>query len=88
MSRRIGLLAVVSSLIMSAGLLFAPESGYSTEQGEQRREARDMRQEGRQEARDMKQECREGDEKSRAECRQDKRDVKQETREQARDIKY
>jgi hypothetical protein len=88
MNRKIGFLAVVSSLAMGSLLLLAPQSGYSTEQGGQRRDARDLRQDGRQEARDTKQECREGDEKSRAECRQDKRNTKQDTREQARDIKY
>jgi hypothetical protein len=88
MNRKMGFMLVVSSLAIAAGLLIAPMPGYSTEQGAQRREARDTRQEGRQEAREQKQECKKGDEKSRAECRQDKRGTKQDSRETARDIKY
>ena len=81
-------LTVVATLAIVAGAQLASMPTYATEQGEQRREARDTKQTGRQEAREEKAECRAGDEKSRAECRQDKRDTKQESRDTARDIKY
>jgi hypothetical protein len=79
---------VVSSLAMATALLIAPLTSYATEQGGQRREARDLRQDTRPEARQTKAECRAGEEKTRAECRQDKRDTKQDARQEGRDIKY
>jgi gas vesicle protein len=88
MNRKTGLQVVVPSLAIAAGLLIAPATGYSTQQGEERQESRDTKQTGRQDAREAKDECREGDDKSRAECRQEKRGAKQDTRDEARDIKY
>ena len=88
MNRKTGFQVVVSSLAIATALLIAPVTSYATEQGGQRREARDIRQDTRQEARDTKAECRAGEEKTRAECRQDKRGTKQEGRENARDTKY
>ena len=76
MKGKIAFPVVAASVAIATGLLFAPTTGYSTEQGEQRREARDTKQGGRQEARETKAECRAGDEKNRAECRQEKRDTK------------
>lgn len=88
MKRKTGFQVVLSSFAIAVGFMLGPVTSYATEQAQQRREARDTRQEGRQEARETKQECRAGDEKSRPECRQDKRETKQDTRQQARDIKY
>lgn len=88
MNRKTGFQVVVSSLAITMGLLITPVTSYATEQGEQRREARDIRQDARQEARETKAECRAGEEKTRAECRQDKRDTKQDARQRARDTKY
>ena len=88
MNRKLDFQVVMSSLLIATGLLIAPLTSHATEQGEQRREARDVRQDARQGARDTKAECRAGEEKTRAECRQDKRDTKQDARQQARDIKY
>lgn len=88
MTRKTGFPVVVSNLAIATALLIAPLTSYATEQGEQRREARDLRQDARQEARETKGECREGEEKTRAECRQDKRDTKQDARKEGRDIKY
>lgn len=88
--RGMGLVVTVfalSVLVITAGLQWAAVPAYATEQGEQRREARDTKQSGREEAREQKKECKAGDEKSRAECRQEKRETKQEAREGARDIK-
>lgn len=88
MNRKTGFQGVISSLVVTTGLLIAPVTSYATEQGEQRREARDIRQDARQGAREEKAECRAGEEKTRAECRQDKRDTKQDARQRARDTKY
>lgn len=79
---------VISSLAFATALLIAPMTSYATEQGEQRREGREVKQEGRQGAREIKAECKAGDEKTRSECRQEKREIKQQSREKARDIKY
>lgn len=74
--------------LVAAGLMFASGPGFATEQAEQRREARDTRQDTRDQARETKQDCRTADQKSNPECRQDKRETKQEGREAARDLKY
>ena len=81
-------LSAVAILAIAAGVQWMSVPAYATEQGEQRREARDTKQTGRQDAREEKAECKAGDDKSRAECRQDKRDTQQESRDTARDIKY
>jgi len=77
----------VSTLVITAGLLWTSVPAFATERGEDRRDARDTKQAGRDEAREQKAECKAGDDKSRAECRQEKRDTKQDARESARDIK-
>ncbi|MEX3935344.1 hypothetical protein AB4Y32_26710 [Paraburkholderia phymatum] len=73
-----------------AAIVLAMSSGHSsaTEQAQQRRAGRDVRQETRQGARHTKQECRAADQKNNAQCRQDKRQTKQHGRQVARDIKY
>ncbi|MEM5388523.1 hypothetical protein VSR68_33880 [Paraburkholderia phymatum] len=73
-----------------AAIVLAMSSVHSaaTEQAQQRRAGRDVRQETRQGARHTKQECRAADQKNNAQCRQDKRQTKQHGRQVARDIKY
>ncbi|SDW45942.1 hypothetical protein [Nitrosomonas communis] len=88
MNQKTGFQVVVSNLVFAIALLIAPMTSYATEQGEQRREGREVKQEGRQGAREIKAECKAGDEKTRSECRQEKREIKQQSREKARDIKY
>jgi len=88
MNRKPGFQVFVSSLAIATALFIAPLTSYATEQGEQRREARDIRQDARQGARETKADCRAGEEKTRAECRQDKRNTKQDARKEGRDIKY
>lgn len=63
-------------------------ASWATEQAQQRRAGRDVRQETRQGSRHTKQECRATDQKSNSHCRQDKRQTKQNGRQTARDIKY
>ncbi len=81
-------LMALATLVVAAGVQWVPVPAYATEQGEQRREARDTRQTGRSDARKTKYDCRKASDKNNAECRQDKRSTKQDTRRTARDIKY
>jgi len=81
-------LKALAMLLIAAGVQWVTLPAYATEQGQQRREARDTRQEGRSAARQTKDDCRRGNDKSNVECRQDKRSTKQDTRRTARDIKY
>ena len=74
--------------LLLAGLLGASGFAMATIQGEQRRDARDTRQEAKQNARSEKADCRAANNKSNAACRQNKRDNKQQGRQDARDIKY
>ena len=75
-------------LFGTAGALVTSTTAMATEQGDQRREARDLRQDTRQDSREAKVDCRQSDQQSNPECRQDKRDAKQEGRDSARDAKY
>ena len=81
-------LMALATLVVAAGVQWVSVPAYATEQGEQRREARDTRQTGRSDARQTKHDCRKDNDKSNANCRQDKRSSKQDTRSTARDIKY
>ena len=75
-------------LFLVTGLLLGALPAGATEQGEQRRQARDVRQDARQGSRNEKIDCRQANQKSNAQCRQDKRNTKQDARQTARDIKY
>jgi cell division protein FtsB len=81
-------MGIFGRVLVASGFLLVTGSVYATEQAQQRREARDTKQETRQEARETKADCRAEDQKNNAECRQEKRETKQEGREKARDIKY
>jgi len=87
-SRSIPLRHAVSGLTLATCLLVAGGTAFATEQGEQRRAARDTRQDSRQDSRTEKVDCRAADQKNNAQCRQDKRNTKQDGRQEARDIKY
>ncbi|MBP0619288.1 hypothetical protein J8I82_04995 [Cupriavidus sp. LEh25] len=80
------LVSMVASLVL-ANVAFVSVA-WATEQAQQRRAGRDVRQETRQDARQTKQDCRAADQQSNPNCRQDKRQAKQQGRETARDIKY
>ncbi|PDT02728.1 hypothetical protein CO666_19415 [Rhizobium chutanense] len=77
-----------SALLAAMFLASLPDLSWATEQAQQRRAARDVKQDTRQGARDTKQACRAANEKSNAACRQDKRQTKQSGRQTGRDIKY
>ena len=66
-------LMALATLVVAAGVQWVSVPAYATEQGEQRREARDTRQTGRSDARQTKYDCRKDNDKSNANCRQDKR---------------
>ena len=86
--RAIHLGQVIRASLAGLCLVAMPIASFSTEQGEQRRDARDTRQDARQDSRDAKADCRKADQKNNAQCRQDKRNTKQDARGKARDIKY
>ncbi|MBC2803281.1 hypothetical protein [Rhizobium ruizarguesonis] len=79
------LLTALVATIFLAGLPGVP---WATEQAQQRRAGRDVKQETRQNSRQTKQACRADNEKSNSACRQDKRAAKQQGRKTSRDIKY
>ena len=80
--------SAVLAALAATGLLFASGTSVALEQAEERRDARDMRQDTRQDSRETKVDCRAADQQNNPECRQDTRDSRQEGRDQARDIKY
>lgn len=80
--------SVLAGWAVVTGLALIPMQVLATEQAQQRREGRDVKQATREGSRDAKQDCRAADQKSNAGCRQDKRSTKQGGREKARDIKY
>jgi hypothetical protein len=81
-------LVAAPAALFAAGFLLVTIPAFATEQAQERREARDTKQDTRQDARKTKVDCRAADQKNNAECRQDKRNSKQDGREKARDIKY
>jgi hypothetical protein len=78
----------VRGMFLAVGLLAMAAPTLATEQAQERREGRDVKQDTRKDAHKEKVDCRQENNKSNAACRQDKRDTKQGGREQARDIKY
>ena len=76
------------TLIIAIVAIAIPGITFATEQAQQRRAGRDVRQDTRQGSRETKQDCRAANQKSNSQCRQDKRDTKQQGRQTARDIKY
>ena len=63
-------------LLATLFLLTSAGASWATEQGQQRRAAREVRQETRQDSRQTKQDCRAADQKNNPQCRQDKRHSK------------
>ena len=76
------------ALIATMGLASLPGGSWATENAQQRRDARHVKQDTRQGARQTKQECRAGNEKSNAACRQEKRGTKAEGRQTKRATKH
>lgn len=80
--------SLATGLFLALNLLAGSFGALATEQAQQRREGRDVRQDTRQESREAKVDCRAANQKSNAACRHDKRETKQGGRQEARDIKY
>ncbi|BBU31191.1 hypothetical protein BTHE68_49250 [Burkholderia sp. THE68] len=78
------LIAFVAAILVCSW----PDVSSATEQAQQRRAGRDVRQDTRQHARHTKQDCRAANQQSNAHCRHDKRETKQHGRQAARNIKY
>ena len=83
-----GFLKAVQVVLVVSGLAFATAPAAQTQNAQERRDARDTKQEGRKDARKEKVDCKQASNKSNAECRQDKRNTKQDARKDAREIKY
>ena len=86
MSKTPTLIGILTGMLFLSTLSIG--TANATVQGEQRRAARDVRQDTRDTARDEKHKCIASNNKSNHECRQDKRQKKQDGRQTARDIKY
>jgi hypothetical protein len=84
LARKPRLIAFVTAMLVCSW----PDVSFATEQAQQRRAGRDVRQDTRQNARHTKQDCRAANQQSNAHCRHDKRQTKQHGRQAARDIKY
>jgi len=80
-------LAVAKAVVIASGLLMVTTPGYATENAQERRDARDTKQDSRQDARTAKVDCKKADQKNNAQCRQDKRDTKQSGRQESRDVR-
>jgi len=83
-----GFLALAPAFIAAGFLTAAVPSNAATQNAGERRDSRDVRQDGRQEGRGEKVDCRQANQKSNAACRQDYRGDKRDNRDTARDIKY
>ena len=79
--------AVAKSVVIASGLLMVTTPGYATENAQERRDARDTKQDSKQEARKEKVDCKAADQKNNSQCRQDKRDTKQTGRQDSRDVR-
>ncbi len=79
--------AVAKAVVIASGLLMVTTPAYATENAQERRDARDTKQDSRQGARKQKVDCRAANQKNNAQCRQDKRDTKQGGREESRDVR-
>ena len=85
--RKSGFWAAAKAVVIASGLLMVTAPGYATENAEERRDARDTKQDSRQGARKEKVDCKRADQKNNAQCRQDKRDTKQSGRQESRDVR-
>lgn len=79
---------LLSALLASWAILAMAPPAQATEQAQQRRAARDVRQDVRQQSREAKQDCRQEQLLGNTDCRREHRNNKQAARNRARDIKY
>ena len=81
-------LAIAPAFIAAAFLTAALPCDAATENAQERRDGRDVKQEARQGGRTEKRDCKQANQSSNSDCRQDHREGKQDGRKKARDIKY
>ena len=79
--------AMGKAAVLVAGFLMVAAPAYSTENAQERRGARDTKQDARQTGRSEKVDCRQANNKSNAECRQGNRDTRQTGRQDSRDVR-
>jgi len=78
---------VAKAVVIASGFLMVTTPGYATENAQERRDARDTKQDARQDSRKQKVDCKAANQKNNAQCRQDKRDTKQSGRQESRDVR-
>jgi len=78
--------ATAQAIVVVTGALVALPAS-ATENAQERRGARDTKQDSRKDAHSAKVDCRQADQKNNAECRQDKRETKQDGRQDSRDVR-
>jgi len=86
-AQKFGIVAVAKALLVAAGFLLVTPPGFATENAQERRDARDTKQDSKQTARKEKVDCKAANQKNNAQCRHDKRDTKQEGRQESRDVR-
>jgi hypothetical protein len=77
----------VAMAIASGSVMVVTPASAATDNAQERRGARDTKQDSRQGAREDKVDCKRANEQSNAACRQDKRGAKQEGRQDSRDVR-
>ncbi len=79
--------AMGKAAVFVSGVLMLAAPAYSTENAQERRGARDTKQDARQTGRSEKIDCRQANNKSNSECRQGNRDTRQTGRSDSRDVR-
>ena len=87
MRMKFGKVAIAKAVLVAAGLLLAIPPAFATENADERRDARDTKQDAKQTARKEEVDCKAANQKNNAQCRQGKRDTKQEGRQDSRDVR-
>ena len=85
--QKFGTVAITRAILVAAGLLLSTPPALATENAQERRDARDTKQDAKQTARKEKVDCKAANQKNNAECRKGKRDTKQEGRQDSRDVR-
>ena len=69
--QKFGTVEIAKAVLVAAGLLLAIPPGFATENADERRDARDTKQDAKQTARKEKVDCKAANQKNNAQCRQD-----------------
>ena len=79
--------AVAAPFVFMSGISLVSAPVYATENAQERRGARDTKQDARQTGRSAKVDCRQANNQSNSECRKDNRDTRQTGRSDSRDVR-